>query len=139
MENINDLVAASKLVASEAEYVEMVEDVTEFCDSDFTFAPAGVSEDEKIIFLISDKEYGEYSIAVKLLDDAKDQEEDTFGVEYDFLSAEKDTVPVDRQEQVVEAIISFIVEQVARYAEDIITEKETGQLDAVDYVSPIIV
>jgi len=86
----------------------------------YEFAPVGVSEDNKIIFLIDDKEYGGYSIAIKIMD-AEDNNLDpkdcTIPVEYDFLSDGEIDVPIERQQSVVFDIVETIVKQAINFEE----------------------
>ncbi len=73
--------------------------------SDFTFEIPGVTEDDRIMALVDDEIYGKCCYLIK-----EDVSDAGVVVAFDFIKTTEEDVPVERQQEIVQAIISHIVE-----------------------------
>lgn len=72
----------------------------------YEFKIAGLDADGKIIVLVKDDQYTDFTLAVNIGDIENEQIE----IQYDFLS--NNEVPISRQQEVVQDVVQFIFAEI---------------------------
>lgn len=86
----------------------------------YEFVPLGVSDEEEIIFDVSDGIYGDCTFAVRMLneDEASDIPKGQLPISYSYHAVdENNKMPVEYQEKVVTDIVDYIMFQINNYTQ----------------------